>query len=102
IEDAFYDTVLCLLAHRSAGPELTETDQQLLRHLDALIDAHSEEGWSCVPLDTAIADWRWLVGEGAVIFRGSPADAESFLRGVLEGRIELPPSPPSPPVPPPR
>jgi hypothetical protein len=37
-----------------------------------------------------------------VIFKGSPADAEIFLRGVLEGRIApmLPAPPPAPPVPP--
>ena len=100
--DDMYLDQLDLFAGLSAGPTLSDTDDELLMCLETNVYSIGNDDLAADPSDPTVADWRALIYERSLVFKGSPADAEIFLHGVLEGRIELPPSPPSPPVPPAR
>ena len=47
-------------------------------------------GPGCRATDPTVADRHGLIHEGSVAFKGSPAEAVEFLRGIVEGRTQPP------------
>ena len=81
---------MALLEARSAGPTLTDTDDCLLIYLDEAAGAWGNEGLDAEPPDPTVADRHGLIHKGSVAFKGSPAEAVKFLRGIVEGRTQPP------------
>jgi len=84
------DEFVALLEARSAGPTLTDTDDWLLIYLDEAAGAWGNEGLAAEPSDPTVADRHGLIHKGSVAFKGSPAEAVEFLRGIVEGRTQPP------------
>ena len=85
-----FDEFVALLEARSAGPTLTDTDDGLLMCLDEAAGAWGNEGLDAEPPDPTVAARHGLIHEGSVAFKGSPAEAVEFLRGIVEGRTQPP------------
>jgi hypothetical protein len=85
-----FDEFVALLEARSAGPMLTDTDDDLLICLDEAAGAWGNEGLDAEPPDPTVADRHGLIHKGSVAFKGSPAEAVEFLRGIVEGRTQPP------------
>ena len=85
-----FDEFVALLEARSAGPTLTDTDDWLLIYLDEAARAWGNEGLDAEPPDPTVADHHSLIHKGSVAFKGSPAEAVKFLRGIVEGRTQPP------------
>lgn len=81
-----FDEFVALREARSAGPTLTDTDDTLLMYLDEAAGAWGNEGLAAEPPDPTVADRHGLIHKGSVAFKGSPAEAVEFLRGIVEGR----------------
>jgi hypothetical protein len=91
-----FDEFVALLEARSAGPTLTDTDDDLLTCLDEAARAWGNEGLDAEPPDPTVAARHALIYKGSVAFKGSPAEAVKFLRGIVEGRTQPPPLAPVP------
>jgi hypothetical protein len=91
-----FDDFEALFAERSAGPTLTDIDDDLLICLDEGAGAWGNDGLDADPPDPTVADRHGMIHEGSVVFKGSPAEAVEFLRGILEGRIQPPTLMPAP------
>jgi hypothetical protein len=91
-----FDVFVALLEARSAGPTLTDTDDWLLIYLDEAAGAWGREGLHAQPPDPIVVDRHGLIHKGSVAFKGSPAEAVEFLRGIVEGRTQPPPLAPVP------
>ena len=85
-----FDEFVALLKARSAGPTLTDTDDWLLIYLDEAAGAWGNEGLDAEPPDPTVAARHRLIYKGSVAFKGSPAEAVKFLRGIVEGRTQPP------------
>jgi hypothetical protein len=90
LEPDEFDEFVALLEARSAGPTLTDTDDWLLIYLDEAARAWGNEGLDAQPPDPTVVDRHGLIHEGSVAFKGSPAEAVEFLRGIVEGRRQPP------------
>ena len=85
-----FDEFVALRKARSAGPRLTDTDDDLLIYLDEAAGAWGREGLHAQPPDPTVAARHALIYKGSVAFKGSPAEAVKFLRGIVEGRTQPP------------
>ena len=83
-----FDDFVALFEGRSAGPTLTDTDEDLFLYLDEAAGAwDNDDGLDANPPDPTVSHRHRLIWEGSVVFKGSPAQAVEFLRGVLAGWI---------------
>ena len=86
-EDWFLGDFENLLRELSAGPTLNEADDELLEWLAINAGAWGNAGLEADPPDDAVAARHSRLYQDSIVFEGSMAEAERFLRGVLTGWI---------------
>jgi hypothetical protein len=76
-----FEDLLCAL---SAGPTLNEADESMFAWLEASAGAWDDAGLDADPPDDAVAARHGRLCQNSVVFKGSMAEAERFLRGMVE------------------